>query len=92
MIKSERMIKKYGPHFPWSPILTTAIQDLSIWKLIKSKLKTETSRTSKLQQLTSPLHKIDNKYPKHISTYERQNIKLINKNISTSNNKLKEIK
>ena len=55
--------------------------DLSIWKLIKSELKTKSSRASKLQQLTYPLHQIDNKYPKHISTYKRQNMKLINKKL-----------
>ena len=71
MIKVERMIKKYGPQFPWSQILATVILDLSIWKLIKSELK--------IQRLTSRLQKIDNNYLKYISTYERQNMKLINK-------------
>ena len=36
---SERMIKKYGPQFPWSPTLTISIIELTIWKLIKSALK-----------------------------------------------------
>ena len=79
MIKVERIIKKYGPQFPWSQILATVILDLSIWKLIKSELKTKTSRASKLQRLTSRLQKLDNNYLKYIPTYERQNMKLINK-------------
>ena len=41
MIKIERMIKKCGPQFPWSPKLAISIIELAIWKLIKSALKTK---------------------------------------------------
>ena len=41
MIKAERMIKKYGPQFHWSPKLAISILELTIWKLIKSALKTK---------------------------------------------------
>ena len=44
MIKVERMIKKYGPQFPWSPTLVISIIELDILKLIKSTLKTNNSR------------------------------------------------
>ena len=64
MIKAERMITKYDTQFPWSPILAKVVLNLSIWKLIKSESKTKTSRASKLQHLTSRLHKLDNNYPK----------------------------
>ena len=54
-------------------------------------MKTKTSHVSKFHQLTYRLHKIDNNYPKQISTHGRQNMKLINKNISKASNTLKEI-
>ena len=79
------MIKEYGSQFPWSPKISQDILELSIKKLIKSELKTKTSRASKLQQLTSRLYKLDNNYPKQNLIYETKNMKLIN------NNKLKEI-
>ena len=44
MIKVERMIKKYGPQFPWSPTLVISIIELDILRLIKSTLKTNNSR------------------------------------------------
>ena len=55
MIKAERMKTKYGPQFPWSPKLAIAIMELAIWKLIKSALKTKTSRDTKITKLKSRL-------------------------------------
>ena len=78
MVKAERMIKKFNPQFPWSLILVTANLELSIWKLIKSELKTTTFHANKPQQLTSRLHHLDNIYPEQIPTHERQNMNLIN--------------
>ena len=46
MLKAERMIVGAGIQYPWSPALAIAFLQLSIWKLIKSKLKTKTSRES----------------------------------------------
>ena len=42
------MIKKYGPQFPWSPILAIPIIEFAIWKLIQSALKTNVSRDAKI--------------------------------------------
>ena len=54
MIKAERMIKKYGPQFPWSPIRAISIIELAIWKLMKSALKTNISRDTKNTSTNSP--------------------------------------
>ena len=64
MIKAERMIKKYDPQFPWSPKLAISILKTSIWKLVQSELKTNTSRDTKLQNLTTRLHKHNSRIQK----------------------------
>ena len=91
MVKAERMIKKFNPQFPWSLILVTANLELSIWKLIKSELKTTTFHANKPQQLTSRLYHLDNTYPEQISTHERQNMNLINNKLKKWNKTLKDI-
>ena len=90
MIKVERMIKKYGPQFPWLPILAISIIKLAIWKLIKSALK-NTSRDTKIHQLTTRLHNLDNSYTTNTINHERTNIKIINKHIINSSKNLKQM-
>ena len=75
------MRKKYGPQFPWSPKLAAVILKLSIWKLVHSELKTNTSRDTKQQQLITRFHKLDSTFTTHIPTNERTNMKVINKHI-----------
>ena len=70
MLKAERMIVRYGLRYPWSPALAIFILHLSIWKLIKSELKTKTSKVTKLQQITIRLHNIDNQHPSTIIPYK----------------------
>ena len=89
MLKAERMIARYGLQHPWSPALVIAILKLSIWKLIKSELKTKTSRETKLQQITLRLHNLDNQYPSSIIPYKHNNMKSINKKIKTLTSTLK---
>ena len=60
MLNAERMIIRPGLQYPWSYALAVAILQLSIWKLIKSELKTKTSRETILHQITSRLHNLDN--------------------------------
>ena len=91
MIKAERMITQYGPQFPWSPKLAIAIIKLAIWKLIKSALKTKTTRDTKINKLTSRLQSLDTTYSTHIINHERTNMKLINKHITQSSQSLKTI-
>ena len=91
MNKAERMITKYGPQFPWSPKLAIAIIELAIWKLIKSALKTKTSRDIKIIKLTSRLQSLDTTYSSHIINHERTNMKIINKNITQASQSLKKI-
>ena len=91
MIKAERMITKYGPQFPWSPKLAIAIIELAIWKLIKSALKTKTSRDTKITKLTSRLQSLDTTYSSHIINHERTNMKIINKHITQASQSLKKI-
>ena len=92
MLKAERMIVRDGLQFPWSPALAIAILQLSIWRLIKSELKTKTSRQTKLQQLTTRLHNLDSQYPCSLITYTTNNMKAINKKIKTFTTNLKTIK
>lgn len=49
----------------------------------------KTSRKIKSQQLTSRLHNLDNNYPSSIDSYERYNMKTINKNIKPSYKQLR---
>ena len=92
MIKAERMMTKYGPQFPWSPKLAIAIIELAIWKLIKSALKTKTSRDTKITKLTSRPQSLYTTYPTHITNHERTNMKIINKHITQASQSLKKIK
>ena len=92
MLKAERMIVRYGLQHPWSPALVIAILQFSIWKLIKSELKTKTSRETKLQQITLRLHNLDNQYPSSIIPYKHNNMKSINKKIKTLTSTLKTTK
>ena len=92
MIKVERMIKKYGLQFLWSPTLAISIIELTIWKLIKSALKTNTSRDTKIQKITNRLHKLDNSYTTDITNHERKNMKVINKCIIKASKNLKNSK
>ena len=85
------MIKKYGPQFPWSPILAISIIELAIWKLIKSALKTNTSRDTEIHQLTTRLHNLDNSDTTNNINYERTNMKTINKYIIKANKNLNKI-
>ena len=91
MIKVERMIKKYGLQFPWSPTLAISIIELTIWKLIKSVLTTNTSRDTKIQKITNRLHKLDNSYTTNITNYELKIMKIINKDIIKAIKNLKKI-
>ena len=91
MIKAERMITKYGPQFPWSPKLAIAIIELAIWKLIKSALKTKTSRDTKINKLRSRLQSLYTTYSTHIINHKRKNMKVINKHITQSSQSLKTI-
>ena len=92
MIKVERMIKKYGPPFPWSPTFAISIIELGIWKLIKSVLTTNTSRDTKIQKITNRLHKLDNSYTTNITNHELKIMKIINKDIIKAIKNLKKIK
>ena len=83
MLKAENMIKIFGLQYPWSPTLAIAILHLSIWKLIKSELKTKTSGTTKLQQITTRLHNLDKQHPSSIILYKHDTIKTINRHITT---------
>ena len=89
ILKAERMIVRDDLQYPWSPSLAIVILQLSIWKLIKSELKTKTSRETKLKQIISRLHKLDNQYPSSIIPYKYNNMKSINKQIITLTNNLK---
>ena len=60
-------------------------------KLIKSELKTKTSRTKK-QQITTRLHHLDKQYPSSIIPYKHTNMKTINKHIKTLTQIFKKIK
>ena len=91
MIKAEQMITKYGPQFPWSPKLAIAIIELAIWKLIKSALKTKTSRDTKINKLRSRLQSLYTTYSTHIINHKRTNMKVINKHITQSSHSLKTI-
>ena len=91
MIKVERMIKKYGPQFPWSPMLTIFITKLAICKLIKSALKKTTSRDTKIQKLTNRFHKLDNSYTTNIINHERKHMQFINKHIIKASKNIKKI-
>ena len=88
MLKAERMITRYGLQYPWSPALAIAIIQLSIWKLIKSELKTKTSRVTKVQQITTRLHNLDNQYPSSIIPYKYNTMNTINKHIRNLTNTL----
>ena len=92
MLKAERMIARVGIQYPWSPALAIAILKLSIWKLIKSELKTNTSRQTKLQQITTRLHNLDNQHPSSLIPYKHHNMKSINNKIKTLTDNLKSIK
>ena len=92
MLKAERMIVRVGLQYPWLPALAIAILQLSIWKLIKLELKTNTSKQTKLQQIITRLHNLDTQYPSTLIPYKHNNIKSINKKIKTSTNTLKTIK
>ena len=88
MIKAERMIKKCGLQFLLSSILAISIIELAIWKLINSALKGNTSRDTKIHQLTTRLHNLDNSYTTNTINHERTNINIINKHIITASKKL----
>ena len=92
MLKVERMIVRDGLQFAWSSTLAIEILQLSIWRLIKSELKTKTSRQTKLQQLTTRLHNIDSQYSSSLITYTNNSMKAINKKIKTFTTNLKTIK
>ena len=92
MLKAERMIVRAGLQYPWLPALAIVIPQLSIWKLIKSELKTKNSRETKLQQITSCLHNLDNQYPSYIIPYKQNNMKSINKKIKTLTKKFNDYK
>ena len=83
------MIVRDGLQYPWSPSLAIVILQLSIWKLIKSDRKTKTSRETKLKQIISRLHKLDNQYPSSIIPYKNNTMKIINKHIKNLTNTLK---
>ena len=91
MIKAERMIKKYGLQFLLSSILAISIIELAIWKLINSELKGNTSRDTKIHQLTTRLHNLDNSYTTKKIKYERTHMKIINKHIKKASKNLKKI-
>ena len=91
MIKAERMIKKYSPQFPWSPILAITISELAIWKLIKLGIKTNTSRDTKIHQHIIRLHNLDNSYTTNTINHERTNMNIINKHIIKLSKNLKKI-
>ena len=86
------MIVRDGLQYPSFLALAITILQLSIWKLMKSELKTKTSRETKLQQSTSRLHNLDNQYPSSIISYTQNNMKSTNKNIKTLTNTLKTTK
>ena len=92
MLKAERMIVRIGLQYLRSPALAISILQLSIWKLIKLELKTNTSKQTKLQQIITRLHNLDTQYPSTLIPYKHNNIKSINKKIKTSTNTLKTIK
>ena len=91
MIKTEQMIKKYGYQFPWSPILAISIIELAIWKIIKSALKTNTSKDTNIHQLTTRLHNLDNSYTTNTINHERTSMKIINKHFIEASKNLKHI-
>ena len=85
MLKAERMIVRIWLQYPWSPALAISILQLSIWKLIKSELKTNTLRQTKLQQITTHLHNLDNQYPSSLLLYKHYDMKSINNKIKNLN-------
>ena len=92
MLKVERMIVRDEIQYSWSPTLAIAILQLFIWKLIKSELKTKTSRQTKLQQITIRLHNLDTQFPSSLISYKHNNMKSIKKKTKTLKNTLKTTK
>ena len=60
--------------------------------LIKSELKTKTSRQPKLQKITTRLHNLDSQYPSSLIPYTNNNMKAINKKIKIFTTDLSTIK
>ena len=53
MLASEGKIKKRYNHYPWSPILEQTILEVSLWKLIISKIKMKYQRKYRYKESSS---------------------------------------
>ena len=51
MLASEEKIKKRQNHYPLSPTLEKSILEVSLWKLIISKIKNDVSKETQIQMI-----------------------------------------